>query len=297
MKTNLILSIAAAAFLFSCNSAEKKADAYGNFEAVETIVSAQGQGQLLSFDVEEGQQLKVNENVGLIDTFALYLKKKEIDATIRSLNKKVPDSEAQLAVVRQQIENAMREKTRIENLVKADAAPSKGLDDINEQIAVLQQQEKALQSQLQTQSSTILSGGDPLAVEKMQVDDLLAKCSIINPVSGTVTTKFAERGEVVAPGKPLYRIADLQNMILRAYVSGDQLSKVKIGQHVKVSIDDGSGKMKTYDGTVEWISDKAEFTPKLIQTKEERVNLVYAVKIRVVNDGAIKSGMPGEVNF
>lgn len=285
-----------AAFLFSCGNEKKSADAYGNFEAEETIVSSEGQGKLVSFDIEEGQQLTVNQQVGLVDTFQLYLKKLQIEASIAALHKKLPDR-GQLTVIQQQLDNANREKTRIENLVKANAAPTKSLDDVNEQIAVLEKQKSALESQLNSQSTGILAESDPLAIQAMQLNDQLAKCRIINPSGGTVTAKFAHTGEVAAFGKPLYKIADLSAMTLRAYITGDQLSSVKIGQKLNVSIDNGGGKMKTYSGTVEWISDHAEFTPKLIQTKEDRVNLVYAIKIKVVNDGAIKTGMPAEVNF
>ena len=282
--------------LASCSPNEKTADAYGNFEAEETVVSSEAQGRLFVFSVEEGQQLKVNEEIGLVDTLQLYLKKKQIEASIDALHKKLPDR-TQLSVIQQQLDNAKREQKRIESLVTAGAAPSKNLDDINEQLAVLEKQKAALENQLNSQSSGILAESDPLAVQALQLNDQLAKCHILNPTGGTVTAKFARQGEVVAFGKPLYKIADLQNMILRAYISGEQLSQVKIGQKVKISIDAGEGKMKTYEGTVTWVSDRAEFTPKLIQTKAERVNLVYAVKIKVTNDGAIKSGMPAEVNF
>ena len=280
----------------SCSNNGKTADAYGNFEAEETVISSEAQGQLTTFAIEEGQTLKVNDDVGLVDTLQLYLKKKQIEASIDALHKKLPDR-TQLTVIQQQLDNAKREQKRIESLVNAGAAPSKNLDDINEQIAVLEKQKAASENQLNTQSSGILAESDPLAVQALQVNDQLAKCHIINPAGGTVTAKYAHQGEVVSFGKPLYKIADLQQMILRAYISGDQLSQVKIGQKVHVSIDDGGGKMKTYEGTITWVSDKAEFTPKLIQTKSERVNLVYAVKIKVQNDGAIKSGMPAEVNF
>lgn len=289
-------AFAIAFLLLSCGDKAQMADAYGNFETEETIVSAEGQGKLILFSVEEGQQLKVNDLVGQVDTFQLYLKKEQIKASIGVLRKKLPDR-SQIAVLQQQIDNAKREKTRIENLVAANATATKNLDEVNQQLAVLEKQKTALENQLNTQSGSILAESDPLAIQAMQIDDQLAKCRIINPAGGTVTATYARQGEVASFGKPLYKIADLQNMILRAYITGNQLSQVKIGQQVSVSIDDGAGKMKKYTGTVSWISDKAEFTPKLIQTKAERVNLVYAVKIKVINDGAIKSGMPAEVNF
>lgn len=295
MKTKFFFLSGILILLFACNKAEKKADAYGNFETEETIVSAEGQGKLLTFSVEEGQTLKLNDAVGLIDTFQLYLKKKQIEASIGVLRKKLPDR-SQLSVLQQQIDNATREKTRIENLVAANATATKNLDEVNQQLAVLEKQKAALENQLNAQSGSILAESDPLSIQAMQLDDQLAKCRVLNPVGGTVTATFARQGEIAAFGKPLYKIADLQNMILRAYITGTQLAQVKIGQTVSVSIDEGD-KMKTYSGTIEWISDKAEFTPKLIQTKEERVNLVYAMKIKVVNDGAIKSGMPAEVMF
>lgn len=295
MKKRFLTAAIPTLLFFSCSNEEKKADAYGNFETEETIVSAEGQGKLLTFTVEEGQQLKLNDAVGMIDTLQLYLRKKQIESSIGVLRKKLPDR-SQLAVLQQQIDNATREKTRIENLVAANATASKNLDEVNQQLAVLEKQKAALESQLNTQSSSILAESDPLSIQALQIDDQLAKCRVLNPVSGTVTATYARQGEVATFGKPLYKIADLRNMILRAYVTGNQLAQVRIGQQVTVSIDN-NGTMKNYSGTVEWVSDKAEFTPKLIQTKEERVNLVYAVKIKVANDGAIKSGMPAELMF
>ncbi|MES2732089.1 MAG: HlyD family efflux transporter periplasmic adaptor subunit [Bacteroidota bacterium] len=297
--------------LIGCNRAEEQSDAYGNFEAIETIVSAEATGMLQSFVVEEGQQYRVGQAVGHIDTTQLLLRKAQIIASRRAVASRVPDVktqlsyfEQQMAVQQQQMKTLVREKQRTKNLVDGHAVPSKQLDDITAQIDVLErqmaltkQQRTAQLSALTTQRSGIQADAAPLEEQIKQVDDQLSKSTIINPKAGTVTVKFAEPGEVLSYGKPLYKIADLNNLTLRAYVSGDQLVNVKVGQQVKVLVDAPNDQFKTYEGTVRSISSKAEFTPKIIQTKEERINLVYAIKVSVKNDGSLKIGMPGEVRF
>jgi HlyD family secretion protein len=298
--------------LFSaCKNHENDFDASGTFEATETIVSAGANGIIEAFNVNEGQTLDSGMMIGYIDTTQLYLKKKQLEAQIKAMGYKLPDIAAQTAQFKQQaavaqsdLNHLLNEKKRIENLLKADAATQKQLDDINANITKTEQQIKAINKQgaaqasaLNTQRSGISAEVAPLYIQIEQINDQLKKSKIINPVKGTVLTKFAEANEIATTGKPLYTIADLSTIILRAYITGNQLASVQPAQKVKVIVDDTSGTSKEYEGTIEWISNKAEFTPKTIQTKDERANLVYAIKIRVKNDGALKIGMYGEVKF
>ncbi|CCH52492.1 UPF0194 membrane protein [Fibrisoma limi BUZ 3] len=303
----LLLSL----IITACQSDDDAADAYGNFEAVETTVSAEATGTLLRFSVEEGQTLSTGQAVGKIDTTQLQLRKAQLLASQRAVRSRTPDVSAQLsafadqiAVQQEQLNTLQREKERTKNLIAAGAAPTKQLDDINaqidvtqRQIALIRQQRVAQASALQTQRSGTTAETAPLAEQVKQLNDQIARATVVNPVGGTVTVKYAEPGEVVSYGKPLYKIAALTDITLRAYVSGDQLVNVKPGQKVKVFVDAPNDQLKPYEGTVAWISSKAEFTPKIIQTKDERVNLVYAMKVNVKNDGALKIGMPGEVKF
>lgn len=286
-------------------------DASGSFEADEVIVSSQLGGQLLSFNVEEGDSLAQGQVVGVIDSTNLSLQKAQVKATIQSLAEKTSNVQPQikllqnqLAVQQSQLRNLEHERDRTERLVKADAATGKQLDDMNAQIDVVQKQMEVTQQQIAvqrsntaTQNRSILSESTPLQKQAAQVEEEISKARIVNPINGTVLTKYAEQGEVTAPGKALYKIADLSTLTLRAYVTGAQLSQIKLGQPVKVLVDNGANNYRTYNGTIYWISDKAEFTPKTIQTKDERANLVYAVKIRVKNDGYLKIGMYGEVQL
>lgn len=305
----LVLSLSIT--LAACNPNDDTADAYGNFEAVETTVSAQATGQLQSFIVQEGESLDSGQTVGRIDTQQLELRKAQLLASKQAVQSRAPDVSAQLsafgqqvAVQQQQRKNLIREQERAQNLVSAGAAPTKQLDDINaqletldRQIALTQQQRMAQASALNTQRSGTMAETAPLAEQVKQLDDQITRASVVNPIGGIVTVKYAEPGEVVSYGRPLYKIAVLDDITLRAYVGGDQLIHVKPGQRVQVAVDAPEGATKTYDGVVTWISSKAEFTPKIIQTKEERVNLVYALKVAVKNDGGLKIGMPGEVRF
>jgi HlyD family secretion protein len=297
--------------LFSCHSTTREFDASGSFEADEVVVSSQVNGQLLQFSVNEGDSLAPGQVVGIIDSSSLSLQKAQVNATIRSLSEKTqtvaPQVQLlnnQLAVQQAQLQNLAHEKERIERLVKADAATGKQLDDINSQIEVTKRQMEVTRQQIAVQRSNIatqnrgiLSEKAPLEKQVALVEEQLSRARITNPAKGIVLTKYAEQGEVTAAGKPLYKIADLSVMTLRAYVTGGQLSQLKLNQQVSVGIDDGKGGYRMYKGTITWISDKAEFTPKTIQTKEERANLVYAFKIRVPNDGYLKIGMYGEVKF
>jgi HlyD family secretion protein len=297
MQTNYYLLAFLSFITISCAQTDSEFDATGNFEADEIIISAEAAGKILRLDIEEGSELKSQTPIGLIDTTQLYLKKKQLEYSIRAVNAKQPNSTIQLAAIQEQIETAKREKKRVENLLKDDAATQKQLDDINSQLDLLQRQYSATQSTLNITKQSLQSETLPLQAQLEQVQDQIKKSQIINPINGTVLTLFAKQNEVVAPGKALYKIADLSTIILRAYISGNQLSQIKLGQSVTVLVDAANDEYKKYTGTISWVSDKAEFTPKTIQTKEERANLVYAIKIDVKNDGYLKLGMYGEVKF
>jgi HlyD family secretion protein len=295
----------------SCNQHKLVTDASGVFESDEVIVSAEQSGKLLSFPIKEGDTLRKGAVAGQIDMSNTILQKQQVQASIQALRQKttnpLPQAELvkkQLAVQQSQLAQQLRERTRTENLLKADAATQKQLDDINaaidqlqRQIAVSQQQIALDNSNIATQNRTIFSEKDPLEKSVDQIQDQINKGQVVNPLSGTILTKYALEGEMTVTGKALYKIANLDTLTLRAYVTGSQLTAVKLGQPVKVYTDEGVKNYKEYAGQVSWISDKSEFTPKTIQTKDERANLVYAVKIRVKNDGYLKLGMYGEVKF
>ena len=288
-----------AALLFiaaACNN-ESTFHASGSFEAVETVISAEATGTLKSFKIEEGQTLEAGQLLGYIDTVQLYLKKKQLESQMEALAAKRPNIAVQLSALQEQLKTAEAEKKRVENLVKSDAATTKQLDDVNAQIAVIKKQIDAQKSTLEISSNGINKDILPLGIQIEQLNDQLQKSRIVNPLAGTVIAKYAEQSEMVATGKPLYKIADLTEIILRVYISANQLPQVKLNQTVKVHTDDGKGGFAETGGVITWISDKAEFTPKTIQTREERANLVYAMKVKVKNDGTFKIGMYGEINF
>jgi len=289
--------LAISALLVSCGKSKSDADASGTFEATEVIVSAEGTGQILSFNVQEGQSLTAGDLVGTIDSTQLYLRKQQMIYSRKSLLSRRPDIKKQIAALQQQIATAKTERKRFENLVKANAANQKQVDDINAQIALLEKQLEAQKATLVTGDKGINEDSEGITLQVSQVEDQLRKCKIISPITGTVLVKYAEMGEVASPGKALFKIADINNMILRAYVTADQLTQIKVGQKVKVTSDFCKDKNREYGGAIAWISDKAEFTPKTIQTRDERANLVYAVKIDVKNDGLLKIGMYGDVHF
>ncbi|MDP2089686.1 MAG: HlyD family efflux transporter periplasmic adaptor subunit [Flavobacteriaceae bacterium] len=274
----------------SCKSGNGKADGYGNFEATEITISAESNGKINQFLIEEGQLLKMNEYVGYIDSLALVYKKEQLMANKKAISSKLLSVESQINVLKTQLKTAIINQKRIENLVKENAGTQKQLDDINGEIAVLHQQIKSIE----TQNNPILNDIKSLDAQLKQMEDQIQKSKIINPIKGTVLVKYAEPNEITTFGKPLYKIADLSSMQLRVYISENQLNSIKIGQEVKVKIDAGDA-MKNYRGIITWIASEAEFTPKIVQTKEERVNLVYAVKIAVKNDGSLKIGMPAEM--
>jgi HlyD family secretion protein len=311
--------------LVACGNKEKEYDATGTFEATEVTVSAKSTGELQRFDVTEGQEIDQNVVVGTIDAYQLKLQrqqlentkeqlkanKKQLNATRGATNSKQLDLEKQVASIRQQIANAQRERQRYNELVNDGAVPRKQLDDINYQIKVLEKQLAATQEQIRSNNASLkeqsqgitaqMEGIDAqqLTVEsqKAQLDDQIANSDIKAPITGSVLEKYVERGEYVTVGKPLFKMADTQNMFIRAYVTSAQLKDIKVGQQVKVFADYGNGQKKSYNGTVTWISSRSEFTPKTILTDDERADLVYAVKIAFKNDGYVKIGMYGEVKF
>ncbi len=280
----------------SCKD-ESKFDASGSFEAVEVIISSEANGTLKEFNIEEGQTLKAGQLIGYIDSIQLFLKKKQLESQMEAMLAKKPNIAVQLSALREQLKTAEIEQKRITNLVKSDAATTKQLDDINAQIEIIKKQIDAQKSTLVISSDGINKDILPLQVQVEQMEDQLLKCRIVNPVNGTVLTKYAGQNEMAMTGKALYKIADLSTIILRAYISSNQLSLLKLNQKVKVNTDDGSGGFREDEGVITWISDKAEFTPKTIQTKDERANMVYAIKIKMKNDGTYKIGMYGEINF
>jgi len=292
-----LLILILSSLLISCGKSKDNYDASGTFEATEVIVSAEATGRILSFDIEEGQILTSNELIGRIDSTQLYLHKQQIISSKKALQSSRPDIKKQIAAIQQQIATAKSERKRFENLVKANASNQKQVDDINAQIAVLEKQLDAQKTTLQTTNQGISDNSEGVTFQAEQLQDQLQKCKIISPIAGTVLVKYAEMGEVASQGKALFKIADTNHMILRAYITADQLSQLKIGQKVKVTSDFGKDQNREYAGTLAWISSKAEFTPKTIQTRDERANLVYAVKINVKNDGLIKIGMYGNVKF
>jgi HlyD family secretion protein len=296
MKTSMI-ALTSALLLAACSSDENMYDASGTFEAIETIVSAEATGTIQSLDLEEGQVLKSGMTVGYVDSTQLYLKRKQLQAQIRAVLSKQPNISSQLAALLEELQQAEREQRRVANLLRSDAATQKQLDDATSQLNIVKRKISAQESSLGITTASLREETLPLQVQIEQLDDQLAKCRIVNAVNGTVLTKYAEAFETTTTGKPLYKIADLSTIILRAYITGDQFSQIRLNQDVTVLVDNTDGGYKEYPGTVQWISDKAEFTPKTIQTKDERANLVYAVKIGVKNDGLLKLGMYGEVKL
>lgn len=286
-----------ALLLAACGNNEKTYDATGVFEATETTVFAEQSGALLTFSVDEGDNVEAGKEVGVIDTTQTRLKIQQIDATKRVYQSQKPDAERQIAATRQQLAKARQDEQRYRELVADGAAPSKMLDDAANQVKVLQKQLEAQVSTLNSQLSTLDSQLSTADVQTEQLRDQLRKCHIVTPTRGTVLEKYVERGEFVAVGKPLFKVGDTENMYLRAYVTSAQLQHIKLGQQAKLLADYGDGQRKEYVGTISWISSRSEFTPKTILTDDERADLVYAVKIAFKNDGYVKIGMYGEVVF
>lgn len=289
-----IVYIAAAMLAASC-STEAEFDAQGTFEATEVVVSSEATGRILNFEVEEGMAVEANQMVGAIDSVQLHLQRKQLVAQQSALLGSRPDVKKQVAALREQIAKQNEELRRVENMLKDGAATKKQKDDIEAQIKILERQLDATLSTLDKNTSTINNNSAALEAQIAALDDRISKCRIISPVGGTVLVKYAEAGELATVGKPLMKIADLDNIYLRAYFTSDQLAKVNLGDEVKVVADFGGEERYDYTGRVAWISSESEFTPKTIQTKDSRANLVYAVKIAVENDGRLKIGLAGEV--
>ena len=283
--------------LASCGNNEKEYDATGVFEATEVTVAAEQSGTLVRFDVNEGDSLVLGKEVGLVDTTQIWLKIQQAGATKAVYQSQKPDREAQIAVTRQQLAKAKQDQQRYKELVADGAAPSKMLDDATNQVQVLQKQLDAQISSLNTNTNALNKQMEATDVQVDQLRDQLRKCHISTPIAGTVLEKYVEKGEFVATGKPLFKMADTKNMFIRAYVTSAQLKDIKVGQQAKVFADYGDGQKKEYEGTVSWISSKSEFTPKTILTDDERADLVYALKVAIKNDGYVKIGMYGEVKF
>ena len=284
-------------FLGACSSGTPEYDATGTFEATEVIVSAEASGKILGLDVEEGTTLKAGQEVGIIDTVQLYLKKLQLEASAKSVEGQRPDILKQVAATKEQILQAQRERDRVANLLRVGAANQKQLDDAESLLKVLRKQLTAQNSTLRNSDQSLTWQSSSVGIQVAQIEDQLKKCHIISPLTGTVLAKYAEAGELAAPGTPLFKIADMEQIYLRAYITSEQLSEVQLGQKVTVYSDDGKDVRKDYPGIVIWISDSSEFTPKTILTKDERANLVYAIKVAVKNDGMLKIGMYGGVDF
>ncbi len=294
MRTNKYILLAATLLgLSSCGNKRGDYDASGTFEATEVIVSSEANGKIMQFNIEEGQLLKAGEEVGCIDTLQLYLKKMQLLASGKAIASKSTDINKQIAATKEQIGKAEYERKRTENLLKENAATQKQIDDIDSQIAVLKKQLEAQISTLQRGNASITEESSAYEIQVAQLDDQLRKCHITSPICGTVLAKYAEAGELATQGKPLFKVADVQHLFLRAYITADQLSQLKLGDKVKVFSDLGKDDRREYEGTITWISDKSEFTPKTIQTRDERANLVYATKI--AESGSLRAGCGEEL--
>lgn len=284
-------------FLVACSSGTPEYDATGTFEATDVVVSAEASGKILCLDVEEGTVLKAGQEAGIIDTVQLYLKKLQLEAGVKSVEGQRPDILKQVAATKEQIVQAQRERDRVANLLRVGAANQKQLDDAESLLKVLCKQLAAQNSTLQNSDQSLTWQSSSVGIQVAQVEDQLKKCHIVAPLTGTVLAKYAEAGELAAPGTPLFKMADMEQIYLRAYVTSEQLSEVKLGRKVTVYADYGKDVRTAYPGVVTWISDSSEFTPKTILTKDERANLVYAVKVAVKNDGMLKIGMYGGVDL
>lgn len=283
--------------LTACGKGNGDYDASGVFETTEVIVSAEANGKIMQLNFIEGQQVEQGKPLGYIDTVQLYLKKMQLLTNTNAIKSGRVDIPRQIAAIKQQIATQKNEQKRFTNLVKANAANQKQLDDINAQILVLERQLTAQTELLENSNKNISEQSSGLGVQVAQINDQIQKSIISSPINGTILSKYAEQGELATQGRALFKVADIEHMFLRAYITASQLTQVKIGQVVKVYADFGEKEMKEYSGTITWISDKSEFTPKTIQTRDERANLVYAVKVAVKNDGYLKYGMYGELKL
>lgn len=283
--------------LCSCGADRTDYDATGTFEATEVVVSSEAGGRIISLDLQEGDAVEAGSEYGLVDTVQLTLRRAQLYAGIAAARSRIQDIGTHTAPVRAQIAALEKERERVKNLIAANAANTKQLDDINSNISVLEKQLTALENTITQANAAIDAETASLMTQTAQVDDLILRCRIVSPLTGVVLAKYSQRGELTSMGKPLFKVADIDNMYLRAYITAGQLTDLKLGQQVRVYADSGQKGRKEYSGTVSWISDKAEFTPRTIQTRDERANLVYAVRISFHNDGYVKIGMYGDVKF
>lgn len=293
MKKKIQLLALSVLLLGACKNGEQTSDAYGNFEVTETIVSSEAAGKLLAMEVKQGDKIETGQTIAVIDTIELVLKKEQTMAQLSASETKKQNVTAQINVLKEQKNNVLTTQKRISKMFSEQAATQQQMDDINGQVNVIDKQISSTNTQFQLIASE-------MKVIKRQMDLLdeqLTKCRIKSPISGTILETYLETGELATPGKPILKMADLSNLELKVYVSGAQLPKVKLGNEVKVLIDSSNKEMQPLKGKISWISSEAEFTPKIIQTKEERVKLMYALKVMVPNDGTLKIGMPGEVVF
>lgn len=293
----LQILLAVVAVLCSSCSGKTEFDACGNFEADEILVSSQGTGQLMWSDIQEGMTVTAGNTLGIIDTVQLHLQKAQLESQLKSVMSSRPDVESQVASLRSQIANLKSEKSRLERLVAKGAAPTKQVDDIKAQIVILESQLDAQLSALSKNTSAVEFNANAISAQIDMIEDKISKCHIVSPVNGTVIAKYIHAGELVGMGTPIMKVADLENMFLRAYFTSDQLGSIVLGDKVTVTADFGGEQQFQYEGKIVWISSESEFTPKSIQTRNTRANLVYAVKIAVRNDGRLKIGTYGEVNI
>lgn len=289
--------IALSCILLSCGANSAKYDASGVFEATEVIVSARTPGELITFSILEGDKVEQGEVLGCIDTTQLYLKKEQLLASIRALNSRYYDVSRQVAATKQQLETQRKEQLRFTQLVQLNAANQKQLDDIEASIALLERELAAQTETLTNNNSSLSSECEGLMLQVAQLEDQLKKSLIVTPIAGTILTKYAEQGEMATQGHALCKVADITTIYLRAYITATQLNSIQLGEGVTLYADQGEAGRKSYEGVITWVSDKAEFTPKTIQTRDERANLVYAIKVAVKNDGYIKRGMYGEITL
>lgn len=283
--------------LTSCHKNKGDADAYGVCEAKEIIISSESNGKMLDFNIEEGQVYEAGTDLGCIDTFQTYLQIKQLESSINAMLARRPDAGSQMRVLEDKLATLNKEKQRVHNLIEANAASTKQLDDIQAEINITKSQIAATKSTLSTQDQSLLEEVEAMRFQLQQLQHVLESCHIKAPITGTIINKYVEENELAYQGKPLFKMADLDNMFIKVYITEDALASVKLNQKAIVRLDNKNGKTIKLEGTVSWISPKAEFTPKMIQTKEERVNLVYAVKVSFKNDGSAKIGMPGDVIF
>lgn len=294
---NILSIISAMTLLAACSGSDSKYDASGVFEVTEVMVSARVAGEIMDLDIDEGTEVTAGKPVGYIDTVQLYLQRLQLEANVKAAESRICDVEKQTAAIRQQIATQKKEQTRFENLVNANAGNRKQLDDITAAINLLEKQLDAQTETLRNGNANVKAQAEALKAQIALTNDMISKSTITSPVDGTVMAKYVEKGELAVQGRTLFKVANINDMYLKAYITSGQITGLKIGQEVKVFADSGDSDRKEYRGIISWISDKAEFTPKTIQTRDERANLVYAVKIKVQNDGYIKRGMYGEVSF